>query len=279
MRKKINSEGQVVIVILLLFLIVLSIGLIMTQKTLTDLTISSKTEQSQRAFSAAEAGIERSLSQTPLVSETQESEIPQTELGNESNALYEISKLLPNKQDQALEYPPISRGAFAHFWLADPKTLAPYYTAGKIKIFFGETNPDLENRPGLAVTVVTRNKLTGAYTSQKKYFDSVAERANEFNFTSADCLGSAELQGKGPVTTTYATNRFFYCETEIDLADPLCPDSANCYPVLLRTRLLYSKASQPIALKPISTDTYLPRQASVNTAVGRSGQTEKKLQV
>ena len=59
MNKKIS--GQVVLIIVLLTMVGLTIGLSLISRTVTDVRISSQIEQSSRAFSAAEAGVETAL--------------------------------------------------------------------------------------------------------------------------------------------------------------------------------------------------------------------------
>lgn len=59
MRKK---SGQVLILVLLIVVVSLSVGLSIASRNITNLRTSTQTEQSQRAFSAAEGGIEDVLS-------------------------------------------------------------------------------------------------------------------------------------------------------------------------------------------------------------------------
>lgn len=56
-----NQEGQTLIILLLVMVVALAIGLSVATRSITDLRISTQTEQSSRAFSAAEAGIEEAL--------------------------------------------------------------------------------------------------------------------------------------------------------------------------------------------------------------------------
>lgn len=58
-----DNKGQTIVILLLVMVVGLTIGLSMVNRSLTDIKISQQTEQSQRAFSAAEAGLEDALSQ------------------------------------------------------------------------------------------------------------------------------------------------------------------------------------------------------------------------
>src|SRR3990167_8727041 len=60
-RKAKNNSGQAVLIVLLSLSVVLIIVLYIMSRSITDISLSSKEEDSMRAFSAAEAGIERAL--------------------------------------------------------------------------------------------------------------------------------------------------------------------------------------------------------------------------
>lgn len=57
-----NSPGQTLLVILLIMAVALTIGLSVVSRSITDIRISQEQEESARAFSAAEAGLESLLS-------------------------------------------------------------------------------------------------------------------------------------------------------------------------------------------------------------------------
>lgn len=56
-----HKSGQVVLIVLLVMVVVLTIGLSLISQSVTDISISKDEEESIRAFSAAEAGIEAAL--------------------------------------------------------------------------------------------------------------------------------------------------------------------------------------------------------------------------
>lgn len=60
-EKKDSQRGQIGIVILLLTVVLLTIGLSITSRTITDVRLSRQEEETSRAFDAAEAGIEDAL--------------------------------------------------------------------------------------------------------------------------------------------------------------------------------------------------------------------------
>ena len=56
-----EQKGQVILILILVMTVGLAIGLSIVQKSLVDISTASKIEQSSRAYSAAEAGVERAF--------------------------------------------------------------------------------------------------------------------------------------------------------------------------------------------------------------------------
>ena len=55
------QRGQILLVVVLTMIVALTVGLSVVSRTITNLRISKQSEESQRAFQAAEAGIEKTL--------------------------------------------------------------------------------------------------------------------------------------------------------------------------------------------------------------------------
>lgn len=62
-----KRSGQILILVLLVVVVALAVGLSVASRNITNLRISTQTEQSQRAFSAAEGGVEDVLSRLSTV--------------------------------------------------------------------------------------------------------------------------------------------------------------------------------------------------------------------
>lgn len=271
-------RGQAIIALILIMTVALAIGVSVIQKSLVDVSTSTKVEQSQRAFSAAEAGIEKALRGADVSGGVI--------LENQSSAQVQDTGLLPytaasGSQQDGLEYPPISKEEFAHIWLADPTspTNPPsefYMPATKldpgrgIEIYWG--TPTAE-KAAIAVKIVYYDGT--AYKVAAYYFDSDATRAlsNGFIDASASCTSPT-------INTTSGTNRSFYCKRIIDSSSsPAFPSSGL---MLVRMRLLYNSSSQPVALRGYGTcgpQCSLPPQARIIASTGTSGETQRILQV
>lgn len=274
-----RQKGQAIIILLLIILISLSIGLAVVQNSLNDVSTSTRTDQGSRAFSAAEAGLEKALLNNSTST---------IDLLNNSTATVSINQQLPDPTvtGQALEYPPITKVDFAQFWFLDPVNLASLgsaytstptdYVSPTFTIYFGNCNRNpceaSIDSPAVEVNVTVFNKTTSVYTTYRSYWDS-ATRTN--NFTKVNtCSASGYTPTNG--TSSSATSNF-YCNQQINwLGQASVP--SNLVPVLARVRILYSNSAQKLALAPDSTKK-LPVQASIYTSKGTSGETTRQIKV
>src|SRR3970040_1823596 len=64
------KSGQILILVLLIVVVALAVGLSVASRNITNLRTSTQTEQSQRAFTAAEGGVEDVLSRISSIQAT-----------------------------------------------------------------------------------------------------------------------------------------------------------------------------------------------------------------
>ena len=259
----ISQKGQIVVILLMLMLVALSIGLAVTQKSITDVTTSTQGEQSSRAFSAAEAGIEKALTGTV----TPGTSIP---LSNDSVAKVDGSDLLPKSGSGAgIEYPPIGRETSAQFWMTNPKNPADYYDKPSFDLYFG--NEKTTDKPAVELKLIVQNTGTGIFDTKVYYFDSNATRVLSNRFTPIPGCFSETM----PVGIL-GNNHKFFCKTTVDFTGtPDCP-GGNCRLILARARFLYSNDNHKLAIAPIGDD--FPPQVQIYNATGTSGRSEKQIQ-
>lgn len=257
-----NQKGQIILILVLVMTVALSIGISVIQRSLSDIATSTKVEESSRAFSAAEAGIDKAIQNSQPISVP----IP---LGNESTIQSVNVNSVP-EANQALEYPPITKEQFAHVWLANPDTLAQVYTDGTLGIYWGNSDASGDGRPAIEITVVYLN-TSNVYKSKKYFYDkSELNRPNGFDKLTTGCPSE-------PIDTSRSTQKRFFCKKDI------CVDNtAACLPglsklILVRARLLYNSKPQAFAVKPTSGS--LPVQARTFTSTGIAGQTTRKVEV
>jgi len=276
------QKGQVVLILLLVMTVALAIGLALVQRSISDISTSSKLEQSSRAFSAAEAGIEKALGGS--------GSFDNFSLENNSVAKVVDSGLLP-QDNQALEYPPISKEEIAHVWLANPdadfKTTSAgqYYNQPAVDVYWGlpeaATVAD-DEKPALAVTIIYKDQA-GVYQTKKFYLDPALKRiaTNGFQAPDGNTFTCGALVPK--INTIFskdpAEDRQFYCKARLTGLVPTL--------ILLRARILYSNSSHSFAVAPRNdakcvdsqTACSLPKQVKIVLSQGTSGSTQRSIQL
>lgn len=254
------EKGQVILVLILVMTVALAIGLSIVQKSLVDVSIATKVEDSSRAFSAAEGGIEKALKGDP-------SGVNFTENRSSANVidagLTPVTAVSPNRQEP-FEYPwLIAKEEVAHVWLADfNSTTNPpdqFYKQDSLDVYWGNSTTD---KAALEITLVFHNGTQ--YLSKKWYLDQVTRNpANNFDTAGPNCSNTFQ-----PPLNQYR-----------------CKYTLSSLPtglMLLRARLLYNTSAQPFAVAAVGTcgqNCSIPPQARVFTSTGVAGETQRKVQV
>lgn len=276
-----KQKGQIILILIMVMTVALGIGLSIVQKSLVDISTASKVEQSSRAFSAAEAGIEKALKE--------DADCHNCPTFDNNSSIKEVTgtNLIPpavtaGNQQVALEYPPLAKEDVAHVWLADltsstnPPTefYMPFTktTDRGIEIYWGSP---IAEKAAIEVKIIYYDQTTTppTYKAVPYYFDSDALRVTSNGFTSVSCATYT-------IDTTSGTNRSFYCRRLIDFSSsPPFPLSDL---MLIRMRLLYNSTSQPIAVRGYGTcgqACSLPPQAREIISTGVSGETQRKVKL
>lgn len=270
--QKNNSSGQVVLILLLVMTVALAIGLSIVQRSLTDVSTSTKIEQSSRAFSAAEAGIEKAL----LNPATDPNSIDVNLSENNSSATVKDSGLLPNPK-QALEFPPVSKEEIVHMWLEQ-------YKQSSLEVYWGDIN-NMNDKPALELNILSLKN--GKYVNKKVFLDPDATRDNNSSkpndpsrLKDGVTVFECPAAGVPPINTSSSLDiskqdRSFMCKAVIGSLDQTL--------VLLRGRILYANNSHPIAVKPVdcvsASDCSFPKQVKIIQSSGKSGGTQRNIQL
>lgn len=296
-QEKKKQSGQVVLILLLVMIVALAIGLSVVQRSLTDVSTSTRIEQSSRAFSAAEAGIERVLQNGDP--SALENVINEDAFGNNASAIVRGGGLLPN-QKQAIEYPPVSKEEIVHVWLADPDAnfesdIGAYYTQSELEVYFGSTETFIPaDRPAVELIIISLNK-TGdkKYTSKKILLDfdiNDIRPSNNFLKPRESDDNVKEFRCSDNPDTAFGVKTIFSESGENDRKFACRAVLQNLSPtlVLLRARILYSSVSHPFAVKPVTTSEEcesdadrcsLPRQVRIIQSSGTSGDAQRTIQL
>ena len=274
-----RQKGQIVIILLLITLVALSVGLAITQRTLTNLTTSTQNEQASRAFSAADAGIERAIQASE--NDPNFSSLSTFDVGPDSKA--SVTRVILPNPNQALEYPPLGKETIAQFWLINPDNFNDAaFLNNEVDIYFGKFDvlPGSTDAPALEINAVILDISTNSYLSSRYYIDSASStqqtgRSPENGFT----LSNQNCNGNNLINTSSSkdasSDRKFRCKHHLVLST-----DSNKKPIILRIRILYSNLNHPIAVAPSPLlSNSLPPQASIFKSTGISGQSQKTLQV
>lgn len=177
-----NQKGQAVLVVLLSLSVVLIVVMFTVSRSVTDISLSTKEEDSLRAFSAAEAGIERALV------------IGTDQGGSFGDASFNASVTDFAAGLSSVVYPTsLKSGESAIFWLTRPDETG---FAGKyVKLCWGdEGTPIGATTPAVEFTVYYTTKVNDPTTLRiaRATFDPTS-RAN--NFSSAS-IGTCTIDGE-----------------------------------------------------------------------------------
>ncbi|MDD5147258.1 MAG: pilus assembly PilX N-terminal domain-containing protein [Candidatus Daviesbacteria bacterium] len=262
-----NETGQVILVLILVMTVALAIGISVIQRSILDISTASKVEQSSRAFSAAEAGIENKLiGGSGSVNFAENSATAQVSGGD----LAPVVPAAGNRQDP-LEYPPLAKEEVAQIWLADYTSSsnppAAAYTQSSLDIYWGNSSTD---KAALELTLIYYDG--SKYTSRKWYLDNPSvtrDPANNFD-KSANCNGSQ-----------LGSNNY-QCYKQLGNSSGINNGPLSSGLMLLRARLLYNTASQPFAVQAVGTcgaNCSLPPQVRSIISTGTAGTTQRKVKL
>lgn len=240
-----NDGGQVLLIVVLVMIVSLTVGLSVASRSITNLRTSTEEISSQKALSAAEAGIEQSiLSNASIVSGAISSDtIYKTDVTEVLGTSFLVKGGNTIAQDEG-----------ADIWLSKySKVSAELYQnpwSGNLTIYWGDSSDSCSN-PALEIVVVSGTKISPKIN--RYAFDSCLSRASSNHFTPVSLSGGS-VGGKN----------FLFSTPAINITSGLI---AKIIP-------LYS--SGQIGVNGSSP---LPSQGFIINATGESGSTTRKINV
>jgi len=236
-----SQSGQALIILLLIMVVGLTVGLSIATRTITDLRISTQSEESQKAFSAAEAGIEdalrRNLEQVVTAGGTF-----QTPVGTGITSTTTVTKIADTTQFVTEQ--PIAQDDVAQVNL-DPPTSSP---PTSVDVYWADENDPASS---LEITLVYYDGLN--YQIQKWAYNTDSSHSNGFTQAS-DPAPSGGKDHKGKVSV-----------------------SLTGTPKILRFRPFYGQASVAVVAQPSGST--LPLQSYKISSTGTTGQITRKIEV
>lgn len=247
------QNGQIVLILVLMTIVGVTIGLSLISRTVQDVRISSQIEQSSRAFSAAEAGVENALKYSSAGNFTGNVTVG----GTSSNYQYNVQKIGGGPSGSTLvTFGLTDMNQTRTIWLADHTPggdldeSVSYPLGQPIYICWKDGSGDIP-----AVIVTLYYKDVGNYYVIKQAYDPNNARGNSFKFAQAaggSCGGGYDY--KVTVTpSTSAGSDFEVTNTSI--------------PLFLRIQILYS--SSILAAQSSGSNSF-PTQGTQITSVGQT---------
>lgn len=188
-KSQFNSQGQVLLIVVVTMIVALTAGLSIASRTITNLQLSKQNEESQRAFQAASAGIEKLINAAAGVEEG----------GSLENAEFQ-TKVLEQDSDNYLlnNGGAIDQDRGMDIWLSAHPNFSSQYT-GNFTLYFGTgTGADAQNCTATsgknvmpALEIVMLEGTTAAPTLEKYVYDPCGGRRTTNNFAAGGGAGSA----------------------------------------------------------------------------------------
>lgn len=258
-----NEKGQIVIILLLVMVVGLTVGLSVVSRSLLNVKQSTLTEESSRAFTAAEAGIEVSLEKGEGMSGYVE--------GDPNNLTkYDCTRIVQGEGKNHIFYN-LEKDKVAQLYFTDINNLESRYSlVNKIKLYWGSIETDV---PALEINFIYKDMTDESYHLAKFALDPNSARANGNGFcfpgsSSCDNKISAFKIEKEPLET--ADGRVdFYNSAELSIGDfNNYPDSGNNLLIFGRFRLLYNVNNSHLAVESLNDNQWFPSQGSVVNCLG-----------
>lgn len=221
-----SEKGQTILVMLLLVAVILTIGLSVVSRSVTDVRISSQTQESARAFWVAQAGLEKAIR-----TGAGESNIPV------GDVRYTVTKSILG-EGLTFDFPDkIEAQQIVNVWLVNHDTdgqilLGERYAGTNLILYWGDPDDislaDQNLKPAIEATLIYQNSSDKFY-SHKYAFDPFSGRSVQTNFS----------------PTVASDNPSFAYMATISFADALNYNK----PYLVTLKLLFNTTPKPVRVK------------------------------
>jgi type II secretory pathway pseudopilin PulG len=269
-----NQSGQAILIVLLIMAVILTIALSLVSRSVTDITITEKEEEAARAYSAAEAGVERAL-QTG-------GNIPTTTLAGDTFKA-DVSSLAKASREFLIPLL-LSSGETTPVWFVSHDTSGNLvctntdicFTGSSIKACWGEsgTSSTSTTTPAIEVTILYTT-VSGDYSTARvarAVFDPYVARPDNNNFVKGSD-GACTIEGK---------QMAFSKNIDLNSLGVTLRSAVNDAkgPQIARLRLVYNTdKAHSVGLSITSAAGNFPQQGNKVESSGTAGQATRKVQV
>jgi len=282
-----NQKGQALILLLLVMAAVLTVVLSAVSRSVTEVTVSSFEEDSLRAFSAAEAGVEDKLL-NPQIGNFEPVNL-------DSSTSYDADVSVNRETDRQFKYPKeLSSGESATFWLVSHEPTSGRlncdvadqrcYKGNQITLCWGkEPEPAPSSTPAIEVgifyddignpsytqSVLNPNNFSNVKVARTAFDKNASIKGNNFD-DNVSTTDSCIMDGQ----------EFLYKVNNVIPAgfDPLCQAINGCFLTVV-VRMLDNDTSQPIGIEVQGGPNDLPAQGILIESTGAAGQSTRRVNV
>ena len=256
-----GQSGQILLIVVLVMVVSLTVGLSLASRSIINLRTAQEDESSQRAFSAAEAGVEQAL-------QTGVTPPPNQQLLNNASINSVTIQAISGSEFLMGGGAAISQDDGVDVWFSSyPDYQNPW--TGNLTVYWGSAVdscsaiPTSNTMAALEIIVISGSKT---FPVAKRYtFDPCSTRSTYNKF--------AQVPG-GDIGTFSVASKTFHYRT------PIFPQLNNISVSSgLLMRIISLFANTPIAVQKSAGDPVLPPQGNQINSVGASGNTQRKIQV
>jgi len=268
------QRGQALLIIMLAMATIAVLVLSIVSRSVSQVELAGTEEESLRAFSAAEAGIEQALVSVSVGSSVSQNLNVTTQTGD-SSTVGSFDADVVRFPEIANQYPyPFSllSGESAAVWLVtkngdsiDDCSTSPCFSASDLRVCWGApgTNPSDAEAPAISLSFIYEN-ASGDFHTNRVAFDPQASRTAQNSFSVAN-VGACTIGG---VEYAYSAN--------LDLPTIGLPISTPGAVKLIRVKPLYN--SFVAHSFGVSSSGDFPTQGKKVTSTGQSGVATRKIE-
>ncbi len=277
-----SQSGQALLLVLLSVGVVLTIALSLVSRSVGDVSNTTKDEESLRAFSAAEAGVEEIL-KTPIIinGPTSTNTPAPVEVGNPQTTYQTISNAFPENPRAYLYPSELASGDTATIWLAGHDnngdltcTGVTCYTATSIDLCWGKVDASVPAQPALVVSVMYEDPTAGnALKFAYGAYDPSSSRGNTNKFQT-NGITTNPSNGACTISGTRLANRVSVSFAALGIPNAIVNGRRLR---AITGMVLYNGAPTVFGATNLPTD--LPIQGRRIDSTGTSGDATRKVQV
>lgn len=265
-----NQQGQALMIVILALAAVASVVLTISTRTTTDVSVTTNVEDAQRAFTAAEAGVEKIL----LEQSTSIGSPIQQNVGDAGATFTATANSIPqNNQEYAYPFDLRSGDVSTLWFMSHDQSYQlscsglPCYTGSRIQICWGNPGSSATNAGALEITVYRQGSGNQTLASRMTV-DPDSNRRSSNSFGANDGSSCPSIEGQG-----YAFSKTVNFATDLGIGNYGTAGVLK----MMRIRILYNTEPQVMGFRTQGTGS-LPTQGVRVDSLGSAGTTSRRLE-